>query len=148
MIRPLALAAALAAAPGLAQSPLPDEVADPEARERFRLCRAAVFVHLDRPEGGRLPHAVAEAMLEQFNLIMFETIRGAPGGDVEEASRALRFTENFFLSFSRALVEHGGRLAEREAREAALVDCQPFLWDVLKQRIDAMMRDRDAAPGG
>jgi hypothetical protein len=141
-----ALVGALMAGAAAAQTPLPSDVVSEEHRERFRLCRAAIFFHLDSPEAeSRLPHAMAEAMLDQINLIMFETVRSAPAATVADSRRALGFVEQFFLSFSKTIAETRSRFSDPQTREAALLDCMPFIWGITRERVDYLLLWRERA---
>ncbi|MGF1660029.1 MAG: hypothetical protein ACFCUS_11425 [Rubrimonas sp.] len=147
----VALCALLVAGAAAAQAPLPSSSVAPEDRERFRVCRAAIFYQLGAPPGeNNVPHAAAQALLEQMNLIMFETVRTAPAATVDDGRKALEFVEQFFLSFSRTISETRERLANPVRREEILLDCMPWIWGIVKERIDYLIlwRERviDAPP--
>lgn len=138
----LALAAGAAAAQ--------DRVAD-ENREQFRLCRAALFHHVQPGAGSALfPREAAEAMMEQVSFVMFETISATPQGSIDEQRASLAFVDEFFLSFGRTLAEQGDALRDVAVREGLLVRCQPFIWRLVKVRIENLMQWRvratDAPP--
>ena len=142
----LLLCALLVAGAAAAQAPLPSSSVAPEDRERFRTCRAAIFYHLGAPESEtRIPHSVAQMLLEQMNLIMFETVRSAPAASVEDSRRALEFVEQFFLSFSRTIAETRERLSDPARREQTLLDCMPFVWGITRERIDHLLLWRERA---
>lgn len=137
----LALIASLAAA----QSPLPqDDVPDAD-RERFRLCRAAAYHHLDGPPdpAATVPRALAQTLRDQIVFIMFETLRSAPAKDLTEAGRVIAFTETFFLSFASTLSTNRARLTDLAQREALLLECVPFVWQVMRENIDYLMLWRE-----
>lgn len=140
------LCALLVAGTAAAQAPLPSSSVAPQDRERFRVCRAAIFYHLGAPEAeSRVPRAVAQALLEQMNLIMFETVRTAPAATVDDGRKALEFVEQFFLSFSRTISETRDRLADPARREEILLDCMPWIWGIVKERIDYLILWRERA---
>lgn len=146
-MRLIAMAAlALAALAASAQTPLPSDVVTAEQRERFQLCRAAVFYHLAAAEDETtLPHAYAEAMQEQIAFIMFETVRFAPAGTLAESRRALGFVEGFFIGFSEALSRNRQRLTDPETRVSTLIACNAYVWMILRDRIDYLMQWRERA---
>ena len=140
----LALALALLAGTAAAQTTplLPGVSAD--QREQFRLCRAAVFYHLDpAAEARSVPKAMAEAMREQIDLIMYETLRRAPGASVADAGSTIDFAENFFLSFSVTVAGQQRLRTDTEARERMLIACVPLVWTIAKTEIDGLMALRD-----
>ena len=140
------LAAMLVASASAAQTPLSSEAASAENRARFMLCRAAIFYHLDSPErDSGVSHAVAQAMLDQINLIMFETVRSAPAATVEEGRKALGFVEQFFLNFSKTIADTRERFVEPATRERALLECMPLIWSIVKERIDYLLLWRERA---
>lgn len=150
--RRLALAASVAAAglgagAAVAQAPLPDVAVSPENRARFLLCRAAISFHLDDDvaEASIVPRAMAESLLEQINLIVFETIRNAPAASLRQSGEAMAFVEAFFMSLPDAMAENRDRLEDTAERERILLDCQPFIWSVLRERIDYLFRWRERA---
>lgn len=139
-------AALLAAAVAQAQEPLPSDVIPAEQRARFQLCRAAVFYHLAAPERETaLPHAFATTLQEQIAFVMFETVRNAPAGSIAESKRALGFVESFFIGFSETLAQNRVRLTDPEERVRTLIDCQPFVWMILSDRIDYLILWRERA---
>jgi hypothetical protein len=139
------LAASLAAG-AAAQTPLPTETVAPEDRRMFRLCRAAIFFHLaEDARRETLPRVFAETLLEQINLIMFETLRSAPAATVAESRKALDFVEQFFLSFSRTIAENRALLEDPAEREPILIECQSFVWPIVRARIDYLFRWRERA---
>lgn len=146
-MRALVLALVLAAGGAAAQTArLPSEsgVTD-EQRAFFRVCRAAVFYHLDENATAvTVPKAMAETLRRQFSFIMYETLRSAPGANTAEAKDAIDFAENFFLSFSITLREQRHLQADVAARERVLFDCVPVLWSIATQHIDHLMALRDA----
>lgn len=143
----LAALALLAAAPVIAQQPLPGEVIPRENRARFRVCRAAIFYQLDdqNAAANRLPDAFARTLLEQMSYVMRESIRNAPKATVDAGVETIAFVEGFFIEFSRAIAEHRELMDDVEARERTLVECQSFLWPIVKARIDYAARWRNAA---
>jgi hypothetical protein len=143
----LGAALALAAAAATAQVALPDRSVSRENRARFQACRVAVFYHLSGPEdrAALVPRSVAQAMLEQMTFVMIETLRNAPGATVAQNREALEFVEGFFLDFSRAIAEGREKFSDLRARERALLDCQPLIWEVMKERIDYLLAWRDQA---
>jgi hypothetical protein len=113
-------------------------------REQFRICRAAVFFHLDpAAEVRTVPKAVAEAMRQQIGFIMHETLRRAPGGSLAEAKAAIDFAENFFLAFSATLAEQRRLREDTAAREAMLIACVPLVWMVTAGEIDPLLALRE-----
>jgi hypothetical protein len=143
-----ALLVALGLAHGaLAQTPLPSDVASDEDRERFRLCRAAIFIHLGEPDwpDGVLTREAVKAMDEQMGFAMSETVANAPNASVAEGRRVLDFWERFFISFSKTIGEAREQLADPAAREALLIDCQPLIWTIMRERIDFLMQWRQNA---
>lgn len=146
-MRGLVLVLLLMAGGAAAQTaPLPTQSAvTEEQREFFRICRAAVFYHLD--EGATVvtvPKAMAETLRRQFSFIMHETLRSAPAANLLEAKESIDFAENFFLSFSMTLREQRHLQADVAARERVLIDCVPMLWNIAGQHIDRLMALRDA----
>lgn len=141
-----AMVLALAASAVSAQPSAPATGVTSEQRDAFRICRAAVFYHLD-PEARRqtLPAAVAETMRRQIAFIMHETLRSAPSRSVREAEDAIDFAENFFLSFSMTLREQARLATDVAAREAILIDCIPMLWTIVAGHIDPLLARREMA---
>ena len=140
--------ATLAAPPALAQSvTLPDENVPEDDRESFRLCRAAVLVELNAPEGARadLPPGYAEAMQEQFTFIMADTLFSLPALDFEDGARRLRFAERFVLEFGRTVGADSDRLSDPEERARILPACQPMLWAATKERLETLIEWRRRA---
>ena len=137
----------LAAAAAVAQQPLPNQSISEEARETFQRCRAAIFFHLDpsNEAENRVPRAFAETLLEQMSYIMFETIRNAKAESVADSRMALAFVERSFIDFSKALAKHRSEMEDRETRERALIDCQTFLWPIMRDRMDYTAQWRNAA---
>lgn len=139
-MRRLALAVALLAGSAAAQTTplLPGVSAD--QREQFRLCRAAVFYHLDpAAEARSVPKAMAEAMREQIDFIMYETLRRGPGASVADAGSTIDFAENFFLSFSVTVAGQQRLRTDTETREETLIGCIPLVWMIAKEEIDGLM---------
>jgi hypothetical protein len=139
-------AAALAPAAAQAQETTLLPGATAEQRAQFRLCRAAVFYHLDASSapGRALPRAVAETLNEQIAFIMAETLRSAPSGNLAEDRRMIDFTESFFLAFSRTISENRALAQDAEAREAVLIGCIPLVWAVMRFRMDRLLALREA----
>ncbi len=119
----------------------------PEQRQEFRLCRAAVFYHLDRDAapGRMVPREVAEAMNEQIAFVMAETLRSAPAGSMADNRRLIDFSESFFLAFSRTIAEQRALGQDPERREALLIDCVPLVWAVARARIDRLLAFREGS---
>lgn len=139
-------AVALGAAAFSAAAQGSGDIATPEDRDRFRQCRAALFYHLEQgAEQKILPRAFAEAMLEQYAFVMYETITAADPQDLDAQRAALAFVESFFLSFGEVLGRDAELLRDVDQRERTLIDCQAFLWPIMKLRIDALMAWRHRA---
>ena len=140
------LTAILATTAAAAQTTDPRDAVNAEERARFLMCRAAIFYHLDSPEpDSGVSHAVAQAMLDQINLIMFETVRSAPAATVEEGRKALGFVEQFFLNFSRTIGDTRERFSDPAERERALLECVPLIWTIVRERIDYLLLWRERA---
>lgn len=118
-----------------------------EQREQFRLCRAAVFYHLDPASapGKVIPRAVAETLNDQIAFIMAETLRSAPSGNLAEDRRMIDFTESFFLAFSRTISENRALAQDAAARERAIVGCIPLVWTIMRVRLDRLLALREAS---
>jgi hypothetical protein len=117
-----------------------------EQRQQFRLCRAAVFYHLDSASapGKAVPRAVAETLNEQIAFIMAETLRSAPAGALAEDRLMIDFTESFFLAFSRTIAESRALAQDAAAREALLISCIPLVWTIMGERVDRLLAFREA----
>lgn len=117
-----------------------------EQRQQFRLCRAAVFYHLDSASapGKVIPRAVAETLNDQIAFIMAETLRSAPAGALAEDRRMIDFTESFFLAFSRTIAENRALAQDAAARERVLIDCIPLVWTIVGDRLDRLLAYREA----
>jgi hypothetical protein len=119
-----------------------------ETRARFGLCRAAVFHHLEPgAEARTVPRDVAETLLEQFGFVMFETVAGAGQASIDEQRASLAFVEDFFLQFGAVLAREDARLREVAEREKLLMACQPFVWSLVKPRIDHLLAWRERSIG-
>ena len=144
---------ALAAICGLASGgwaqtvPLPQTFVEEEGQELFRTCRAAVFYHLDGPEdaGSRVPRPMAQALLDQINFIMAETLFAKPHGPLAENEALLRFTETWFLDFSRTIAAERERLSDAETRDEVLLQCVPIIWSIARLYVDGLAAWRSAA---
>lgn len=124
-------------------APILDEVSE-EDQAFFRGCRAAIFYHLDpRAERRTIPADVAEMMRGQVTFIMNETL-SEPIGSLEEGEEVLNFTENFFLSFSKSLLENEQLADDVVAREQRLIACQPVIWMVMGEHIDRLLALRES----
>jgi hypothetical protein len=142
----LAVAAALASAASAASAEGGAEIVSAEHRDRFRQCRAAIFYHLEPDAAYRaLPRAFAETMLEQYSFVMYETITAADPQNLDAQRSALAFVESFFLNFGAVLARDAALLRDVETRERILIDCQTFLWPIMKLRIDALVAWRSKA---
>lgn len=143
----LAFALALVAGGAAAQtSSLLPGIA-PDERERFRICRAAIFFHLAPEARSQLvPPAVAEALRRQVSFIMYETLRNAPGASLADAKATIDFAENFFISFSVTMREQQSLQDDVAARERVLIDCVPRIWNIVTEHIDPLMTLRDREP--
>lgn len=140
-MRALAVALAFTAGAAGAQERVSDE-----SREQFRLCRAALFHHVQPGAGSALfPREAAEALMEQVSFVMFETISNTPQGSIDEQRASLAFVEEFFLSFGRTLAQQGEALRDVATRERLLARCQPFIWRLVKVRIENLMQWRERA---
>jgi hypothetical protein len=117
-----------------------------EQREQFRLCRAAVFYHLDPASspGRVIPRAVAETLNDQIAFIMAETLRSSPAGSLAEDRRMIDFTESFFLAFSRTIAENRALAQDAAARETLLMGCIPLVWTIVGDRLDRLLTYREA----
>ncbi len=142
----LVAAAALLPASGLAQEATLLPGVSAEQREQFRLCRAAVFYHLDPASapGKMIPRTVAETLNEQIAFIMAETLRSAPAGALAEDRRMIDFTESFFLAFSRTIAENRALAQDAAAREALLIGCIPLVWSIVGDRVDRLLAFRES----
>lgn len=142
--------ALLIAAPAAAEQRDPRDYASPEEVERFRICRAAVYYHLDGPENpeSRVPRPVARTMLDQINLIMAEAVLARPVHDVDDGQALIEFTESFFLGFNRTIARERERMLDPAARDAVLLDCIPWIWITARTFIDELMRFRQAVMPG
>lgn len=148
----LGLATLLAVYAGAAWAdtvPLPDDYVPASGRERFRLCRAAVLIELRAEEGQRTPlrPAVIDAMREQIDFIMAETIFNVPALNLEDGRKRLDFTERFVLDFGKTVSEEIERLDDPAERAPILLDCQLLIWAIMKERIDILMQWRRRALG-
>jgi hypothetical protein len=139
-MRALALALVLVAGGAAAQAtPMLPAVSE-EQREAFRVCRAAVFYHLDNGATvDVVPKAFAEALQRQFSFIMHETLRNAPDGTMADAKAMIDFAENFFISFSVTLNQQRALRDDVAAREQVLIGCVPLVWAVATEHIDRLM---------
>ena len=147
-----ALLAALLAAPiaAPAEAPAPDAYASPAELERFRVCRAAVYYHLDgdADPASRVPRPVARTMLDQINLVIAEAVLARPVHDVDDGQALIDFTESFFLGFNRTIARERERLTDPATRDAVLLDCIPWVWIIARSFVDELIRFRQAvAPG-
>jgi hypothetical protein len=117
-----------------------------EQRQQFRLCRAAVFYHLDPASapGRVIPRAVAETLNDQIAFIMAETLRSAPAGALAEDRRMIDFTESFFLAFSRTIAENRALAQDAAARETLLIGCIPLVWTIVGTRLDRLLAFRES----
>jgi hypothetical protein len=142
----LAVALALAPRPGNAQETTLLPGIGAEQRQKFRLCRAAVFYHLDPASapGKVIPRAVAETLNEQIAFIMAETLRSAPAGALAEDRRMIDFTESFFLAFSRTISENRALAQDAAGREALLIGCIPLVWTIVGDRVDRLLAFRES----
>lgn len=143
----LLAAAALAADPAVAQKALPSDRVTEAQREEFRLCRAAIYMHLQQPPdpASAVPRPVAQALLAQMTFVMSETMRSAPGGSLAQASETLAFVESFFIDFAGALARHRSRLSDVAERDRALIGCVPLIWGAMSEDIDYLMLWRERA---
>ena len=145
-MRALALALLLLAGTAAAQTTpmLPDVTSD--QREAFRVCRAAVFYHLDEGAEARVvPKAFAEALRRQVTFIMHETLRNAPDSTMAEAQAMIDFAENFFISFSVTLNQQRALRDDVAARERVLIDCVPLAWAITAEHVERLMAMRSAS---
>ena len=152
MIRAACLALALLASASRAQeTPAPQSHVEEAGLEEFRLCRAAVFHHLDgEPDRrSRVPRSVALTLLDQLDFIMAESTGGQPHGTLDEAKRALRFSENFFIGFNQTLARTDARFSDPQERDRTLIRCIPLVWSVARGHVEdlaAWRRKFDPTP--
>jgi hypothetical protein len=149
-MRAAAIALALLVAPAMADERDPNAYASPEEVERFRICRAAVYYHLDGSEDpeSRVPRPVARTMLDQINLIMAEAVLARPVYDVDDGQALIEFTESFFLGFNRTIARERERMLDPAERDAVLLDCIPWIWITARTFVDELMRFRqELTPG-
>lgn len=152
-VKALALATALALGltPAMAQSeltiPLPDDYTTAEQEYQFRLCRAALLLHLDAKDSDSslVPREVAETLMDQMNFIMSEAILNKSAQNVADGQALIEFAENWFLSFGRTIREEQGRLAVLEEREKIILDCTPTIWRISREYIDYLIKWRARA---
>lgn len=133
MTKLAAIILSLAVASGVAradQVALPGYAIPAAELERFVLCRAAVFYHLDGPEdpASRVPRPVARTLGDQIDFIAAETLVGRPVADTREGQRLSQFMEQFILGFAKGLSRYEARLRDVAERDAALLDCVPYVW--------------------
>lgn len=151
MIR-FVLAFTLVVTTAAAQQPtLPQDHVSEEGLEQFRICRAAVFHHLDgEPDReSRIPRSVARTLLDQLDFIMAESTAGQPHGTLDENLRAMRFSEQFFLGFNRTLARTNARLSDPAERDRVLIRCIPIVWSVARGHVEdlaAWRRKFDPTP--
>ena len=128
---------------------LPDEFVSDNDREAFRVCRAAILVELGLPEEERtvLPVPVIEAMREQVEFIMTETIFNIPALSIEDGRGRIEFTERFVLDFAKTVGSEKETLKDPAKRGQILINCQPRLWFIMKVHINILMRWRQRAIG-
>ena len=142
---------ALAAAGASAQDATgPEAYATPEEMERFRLCRAAVFYHLDgeKDPNSLVPRPVARTLLDQINFVMAEAILNRTLREVDDGQRLIEFTESFFIGFNRTIARERARLSDVAARDAVLLDCIPWIWITARGFVDDLIRFRQAMRPG
>ena len=111
-----------------------------DEREAFRVCRAAVFYHLDEGATAQVvPRAIAETLRQQIAFIMHETLVNAPDDSMADAQAMIDFAENFFISFSVTLQQQRALRDDVAARERVLLDCVPMGWAVVRPHIEHLM---------
>jgi len=118
-------------------------------RMPFRVCRAAILIEAGVAEGDRtvLPPAMISAMREQVAFIMHETIFNVPAISMADGTKRLDFTEQFVIDFGKTIGTEMKRLKDPAKRGQALIDCQPILWEIMKQNIDVLIKWRMRAMG-
>ncbi len=147
-MRRFAAALALAAGAAAAQDGAdPRDYATKEEAERFRICRAAVFYHLDGPEdpAATVPRPVARALLDQMEFIMAESLLNKSFSTIEEGQRLVAFTEGFFIDFNRTIARQREAMEDLARREAVLMDCVPWIWVSARSMIDYLVKWRARA---
>jgi hypothetical protein len=150
LIRRAALVLALAAgAAEAADVALPGYIIDTEGMQRFALCRAAAFYHLDgAPDpAARVPRTLARTLLDQTNVAIAETVYGQPITGVEDGRRVIEVIERWFIDFGRTIAEEESRLATLASREAVLLDCVAEVWVALWPLLDHLVASRGADAG-
>lgn len=128
---------------------LPDDYAQRQGSDLFRLCRAAILIELRADEETRssIPRNAVEAMREQMDFLMADTIFSAPVLNMEDAQKRLDFTERFILDFGKTVGSESERLKDPEKRAGVLIGCQPLLWSVMKERLEYLLQWRRKAMG-
>jgi hypothetical protein len=145
-MRALVVALLLAAGGAAAQSTRSLAPVADDQREAFRVCRAAIFYHLDEGAAVQMvPKAYAESLRRQFTFIMHQTLTNAPDSSMAEAQAMIDFAENFFISFSVTLNQQRALRDDVAARERVLIDCAPMVWSVASDHIDRLMALRAGA---
>jgi hypothetical protein len=126
---------------------MPSDYLTPEQIAEFRLCRAAALLHSEAPdsEGSVVPRDVAEALKDQINFVMAETILNKPIASIDDAQKVLEFTEGFLLDFTRTIGGEIERLRDIEERERILMQCMPLMWYSARSLIDYLMAWRAKA---
>lgn len=140
----------LFAGPALAQTvPLPSDYLSDTERAPFRVCRAAIIIEASAAESDKsaLPPAVTQAMREQVDFIMSETIFNIPALSLEDGEKRLDFAETFVIQFARTIGAEMKELKDPDRRMKTLIECQPLLWQIMKENLDVLMQWRRRAMG-
>lgn len=138
----------LAATPAAAQiTLLPTGTTSAGDDRLFQICRAAVFYHLSHPQdpASHVPQSLARTLLDQINVVMFQTLDFNSPGTVEEGLAELSFTERWILDFSRVLREEEATLSDVAVRDAMIFDCVPVIWSIQRTHIEILMTWREKA---
>ena len=144
-----AAVAILLASGALAQNGVPGvppDLSDTDSMEDFRICRAAVFYHLDEDDpNSAVPRSVALALLDQIEMVMSESLFGRPREGLEQNQRLVQFAETWFLGFNRTIARTRDMFLDRERRERVLIDCVPRVWRAARFYFEQLARWRQTA---
>jgi hypothetical protein len=125
---------------------VPPDLSDSDSMEEFRICRAAVFYHLDEDDpNSMVPRSVALALRDQIEMVMSESLFGRPREGLEQNQRLVQFAETWFLGFNRTIARSRNMLLDRERREQILIECVPRVWSTARFYFEQLARWRQAA---
>ncbi len=117
--------------------------------QKFQICRAAVFYHLDDQTRGdtKLPLSFVRTLNAQISFVMQEALLRRLVGSVEEGAAVVSTTEAWFIDFTRVLRDQRATLVDPAVRDKVMLDCVPFIWVTIKNDLDRLLALRQRVSG-